>query len=56
MLCGVVLCRDGIVLVERAEMVNADDIVELIAVTHALYPPFVACLFVIIPVIQWIAP
>ena len=48
--------RDGVVLIEAAEMIDPHHIEEIEAAAHPRDPPAVARLFMIIPVIDRIAP
>ena len=49
-------CGNGEVLIEATEVVNADHIIELVAVPHSGDPPVVARGFVVIPTVEGVAP
>ena len=53
---GVVLRRDGVILVESPEMVHPHHIAQFKAVGHPANPPVVSRLFVVVPAVQGVAP
>ena len=53
---GLLAVRDLVILIERAEMIDAEYITELKAAPDPADPPLVMCLFQIFPVIDRIAP
>ena len=48
--------RNGVIAFKTAEVVNADDIVQLRSGSDTLDPPLVACFLVVFPVVERISP